>query len=74
MQQWVAKLDEILSVGNRPLLADVRTVSRQAAIDKATEEFDIYLRQEMLQYESDFDRAVKELEQRTKRKGNRGTE
>ncbi|MDR0891293.1 MAG: virulence RhuM family protein [Mediterranea sp.] len=69
MQQWIAKLDEILSVGNRPLLLDSGTVSHQAAIDKATEEFETYRRQEMLQYESDFDRAVKELEQRTKQKG-----
>ncbi|MDR0987934.1 MAG: virulence RhuM family protein [Prevotellaceae bacterium] len=64
MQQWIAKLNEILSVGNRPLLLDAGTVSRQAAIDKATEEFETYRRKEMLQYESDFDRAVKELEHR----------
>jgi hypothetical protein len=74
MQQWIAKLDEILSVGNRPLLLDSGTVSHQAAIDKATKEFEIYRRQEMLQYESDFDRAVKELEQRAKRKRNKEAE
>jgi hypothetical protein len=69
MQQWIAKLDEILSVGNRPLLTDFGAVSHQAAIDKATKEFEAYRRQEMLQYESDFDRTVKELEQRTRQKG-----
>jgi hypothetical protein len=74
MQQWIAKLDEILSIGNRPLLLDSGTVSHQAAIDKATEEFETYRRQEMLQYESDFDRAVKELEQRAKREGNKESE
>jgi hypothetical protein len=69
MLQWIAKLDEILSVGNRPLLTGSGTVSHQAAIDKATEEFEIYRHREMLQYESDFDRAVKELEQRAKQQG-----
>ncbi|MDR0973775.1 MAG: hypothetical protein LBM61_07330 [Prevotellaceae bacterium] len=31
------------------------------AVIAALEEFEIYRRQEMLQYESDFDRVVKEL-------------
>jgi Virulence protein len=61
MQQWVGKLDEILSVGNRPLLLNTGTVSHKQAIEKATHEFEEYRRKEMLQYESDFDRAIKEL-------------
>ena len=61
MQQWVEKLDDILSVGNRPLLLNAGTVSHKQAIEKATHEFEEYRRKEMLQYESDFDRAIKEL-------------
>lgn len=61
MQQWIGKLNDILSVGNRPLLNNAGTVSHKQAIEKATREFEEYRRKEMLQYESDFDRAIKEL-------------
>jgi hypothetical protein len=36
-------------------------ISHKQAIEKATQEFEVYRRKEMLQYESDFDRAIKEL-------------
>ena len=61
MQQWTKKLDDILSVGNRPLLSNTGTVSHKQAVEKASQEFEEYRRKEMLQYESDFDRAIKEL-------------
>jgi hypothetical protein len=61
MRQWIEKLDDMLSMGNRPLLNNAGTVSREQAIEKATCEFEAYRRREMLQYESDFDRAIKEL-------------
>ena len=65
MQQWIEKLDDILSVGNRPLLSNAGTVSHKQAIEKATQEFEEYRRKEMLQYESDFDRAIRELKSQT---------
>jgi hypothetical protein len=61
MQQWIEKLDEVLLVGNRPLLRNAGTISHRQAIEKATQEFEEYRRKEMLQYESDFDRAIKDL-------------
>jgi len=61
MQQWIEKLDSILAVGNRPLLSNAGTISHKQAVEKATQEFEEYRRKEMLQYESDFDRAIKEL-------------
>ncbi len=61
MQQWIEKLDSILSVGNRPLLSNAGTISHKQAVEKATQEFEAYRQKEMLQYESDFDRAIKEL-------------
>ena len=61
MKQWIEQLDTILSVGNRPLLDNAGSISHREAIEKATKEFEEYRRKEMLQYESDFDRAVKEL-------------
>ena len=65
MQQWVEKLDNILSASNRPLLGSTGTVSHKQAIEKATHEFEVYRQKEMLQYESDFDRAIKELKAQT---------
>ncbi|GHU15023.1 hypothetical protein FACS189441_6070 [Betaproteobacteria bacterium] len=61
MSQWIEKLDTILSASNRPLLNNAGTVSHKQAVEKATREFEEYRRKEMLQYESDFDRAIKEL-------------
>jgi len=61
MQQWINRLDVILSAGNRPLLQNAGNVSHEKAVEKATQEFEKYRRKEMLQYESDFDRAIKEL-------------
>jgi hypothetical protein len=61
MQQWINQLDRILSAGNRPLLQDAGKVSHEKAIDKATREFKTYRQREMLQYQSDFDRVIKEL-------------
>ncbi len=61
MKQWIEKLDNILTVGNRPLLNNAGTVSHKQAVEKARQEFEEYRRKEMLQYESDFDRAIKEL-------------
>ena len=61
MHDWVEQLDRILTAGNRPLLQGAGKISHEQAVEKATEEFEIYRQKEMLQYESDFDRAVKEL-------------
>ena len=61
MQQWIEQLDRILSAGNRPLLNNAGAVSHEQAVAKATQEFEEYRHKEMLQYESDFDRAIKEL-------------
>jgi hypothetical protein len=61
MQQWIVQLDNILLVGNRPLLKGFGVISHEQAVEKATREFEDYRRKEMLQYESDFDRAIKEL-------------
>jgi hypothetical protein len=65
MRGWIEKLDNVLSMGNRPLLAGAGTVSHEQAVEKATREFEEYRRREMLQYESDFDRAIKELKAQT---------
>lgn len=69
MQQWIEKLDNVLSMGNRPLLTGAGSVSHQQAVEKATQEFEEYRRRELLQYESDFDRAIKELKAQSEAEG-----
>ena len=61
MQEWVDKLDAMLTLSGRQLLAGPGSVSHEEACRKAVAEFREYRRREMLQYESDFDRAVREL-------------
>jgi hypothetical protein len=72
MLQWIDKLDNLLSVSNRPLLNDAGTISHERAIEKATREFEEYRHKEMLQYESDFDRVIKELKEQSKRGTEKG--
>jgi len=61
MQKWIEQLNIILLAGNRPLLHNAGSISHEQAIEKALQEFEEYRRKEMLQYESDFDRAIKEF-------------
>ena len=63
MGEWVEKLDAMLTLSGRQLLVGKGSVSHEEACRKAVREFREYRRREMLQYESDFDRAVRELAQ-----------
>jgi len=64
MARWVEKLDELMRLSGRQLLEGKGSVSHEQAKKKAIAEFDKYRRMEMLQYESDYDRAIKELIQK----------
>ena len=61
MDDWVAKLDALLTLSGRQLLTGAGKVSHEEACRKAVAEFREYRRREMVQYESDFDRAIREL-------------
>ena len=61
MTDWVAKLDAMLTLSGRQLLVGNGSVTHEEACRKAVAEFQEYRRREMIQYESDFDRAVREL-------------
>lgn len=58
-------LDGMLTLSGRELLSGKGYVSHEEACRKAVAEFREYRRREMLQYESDFDRAVRELTQKS---------
>ena len=61
MTDWVTKLDAMLTLSGRQLLTGNGSISHEEACRKAVAEFQEYRRREMIQYESDFDRAVREL-------------
>lgn len=64
MAEWIEKLDELMKLSGRQLLVGKGTISHEKAKGKAVAEFEKYRKMEMLQYESDYDRAIKELIQK----------
>ena len=61
MVEWIKKLDDLMTLSGRQLLVGKGTISHEEAKKKAIAEFEKYRKMEMLQYESDYDRAIKEL-------------
>ncbi len=63
MQNWIDALDNQIVSNKRKLLAGKEKISHQQAIEKAEKEFEIYRSKEMKQLESDFDKAVRLLQE-----------
>ena len=64
MVEWIQKLDDLMKLSGRQLLVGNGTISHEEAKKKAIAEFEKYRKFEMLQYESDYDRAIRELIQK----------
>jgi len=64
MTDWIAKLDDFLKLSERKLLVNKGTVSAEQAALKAEEEFKEYRKRQDKDYISDFDQAVKQLNQK----------
>ena len=64
MKDWIDALDNQIVANRRKLLEGKGSISHKQAIAKAEREFEIYRAREMRQLESDFDRAVKMLQQK----------
>lgn len=63
MKDWLSKLDDFLKVSEREILTHAGNISHEAAVAKASQEFDKYLRMHTDQpslAERDFDRAVEQ--------------
>ena len=65
MNDWKNFLDQQLKTLNRDILSDKGKISHKRAVEKAEKEFEIYRQREMRQLESDFDKAVKQLVQKS---------
>lgn len=68
MKDWIDALDNQIVANRRKLLEGKGSISHKQAIEKAEREFEIYRAREMRQLESDFDRAVKMLQQKNEEK------
>lgn len=62
MANWVEALDNQIISLRRELLEGTGSISHEQAIAKAEQEFRIYREREMKSLESDFDKAVKQLD------------
>jgi hypothetical protein len=65
MNDWKKFLDRQLQMLNKGILTGKGKISHKQAIEKAEREFEIYRQREMRQMESDFDRSVKKLTQKS---------
>lgn len=65
MADWIAALDDQILRLRKNILEGTGAVSHQEAIEKAEREFEIYREREMRMLESDFDKAVKRLMNKT---------
>lgn len=68
MQDWIDKLDDFLKISEKKLLKDAGKISHKQAIEKAKKEYEKYRKAEDKKYISDFDREMKKLENKVKRK------
>ncbi len=65
MAEWIKALDDQILRLRKNILEGTGTISHQEAIEKAEREFEIYREREMRMLESDFDKAVKRLMNKT---------
>ena len=62
MKDWIIKLDWFLQFNEKEVLQNKWKISKEWAIEKANDEFEIYNKNRLNNYESDFDIFVKESE------------
>ena len=58
MQDWVDQTNQFLSNNRRKVLSDKGKVSHEAAIEKATKEYDIFRVRQDQEYVSEFDKQT----------------
>lgn len=68
MKDWVSKLDAFLQFNEEAILKDAGKVTHEVALALAEKEFEKYRIVQDRQLESDFDKAIKKLEAKTKNK------
>lgn len=69
MKDWVCKLDDYLALMGKGVLNNAGSISAEVASQKAEAEFEKYRKEKDKNYISDFDRTVKQLEQKAPKRG-----
>jgi len=64
MKDWINKLDEYLALLGKGILHNAGSVSTEDAQAKADQEYEVFKKEMQSRYLSDFDRTVKQLEQK----------
>ncbi|MDR3478588.1 MAG: virulence RhuM family protein [Gammaproteobacteria bacterium] len=67
MKDWVSKLDAFLKFNEREILTDSGKISQEVAHALAMKEYEIYKKEQDKLYESDFDREVKKILNKSKK-------
>lgn len=67
MAEWIEKLDQFLALSEKELLHNAGKVTADEAARKAIDEFEKYRLERIKNHISDFDKAIKELEKKTKK-------
>lgn len=68
MKDWIDKLHGFLKLNDRDILTNAGKISHQLAIEKAEKEYDKYNLRIINAIESDFDKAIQQLEAPKRRK------
>jgi len=68
MQDWINKLDDFLKISEKEILNNAGKISHEQALRKAKLEYEEYRKDEDKRYISDFDREMKKLEDKIKRR------
>ena len=68
MNDWIQKLDDFLKISEKEVLTHTGKISHHDAIEKARHEYMKYRAEEDKKYLSDFDREMKQIEQKLKKK------
>lgn len=70
MKDWIEALDNQIIAHKRKVLIGKGNISHKQAIEKAEKEFEIYRKREMELLESDFDREIKRLKDKSDNNSN----
>ena len=61
MQDWISKLNAFLQFNEKEILEGKGKISQEVANKLAIEEYEKYVQEQDIQYESDFDKLTKKL-------------
>jgi hypothetical protein len=64
MRDWILKLDDFLRLNEKEILEHKGKISKDLAEQKAENEYKIFKQKQLENYESDFDKITKLIENR----------